>query len=130
MRTRSSQSATALAGFLAGAGALHFLAPAPYDGIVPRALPGRPRTWTYLSGLAELGCAGLVAARRTRRSGALLAALLFIAVFPANVRMAVEWSKRPWPYRLAAFGRLPLQVPLVLWALRVHREAAKDQEVH
>ncbi|HZE32713.1 MAG TPA: hypothetical protein VE198_14915 [Actinoallomurus sp.] len=46
---------------LAGAGVTHFLRPRPYDAIVPSRLPGKPRTWTYVSGLAELGCAVAVA---------------------------------------------------------------------
>jgi len=53
----------------------------------------------------------------------LAAAALFVAVFPANVQMAWDWRRRPWPYRAIAFGRLPLQAPMVAHALRVRREA-------
>jgi uncharacterized membrane protein len=100
---------------------MHFAAPKPYDTLIPRALPGRPRTWTYWSGVAEIGAAGLVAMPRTRRLGGLLAAVLFVAVFPANIKMAMDWQRggRPLAARLLAFGRLPLQLPLVTWALRV-----------
>jgi uncharacterized membrane protein len=51
----------------------------------------------------------------------LLASLLFVAVFPANLQMAIDYQRagKPLTARLIAFGRLPLQVPLVLWALRV-----------
>lgn len=108
---------------LAGAGATHFLAPEPYDAVVPRTLPGKPRTWTYLSGLAELACAAAVAAPRTRRAGALAAAGLFVAVFPANVKMARDWRDKPLPLRAVAYGRLPLQAPLVVLALKVARSA-------
>jgi hypothetical protein len=30
--------------------------------------------------------------------------------------MALDWRDRPTPQKAAAFARLPLQVPLVLWA--------------
>lgn len=108
---------------LAGAGATHFLAPKPYDAVVPRKLPGKPRTWTYLSGLAELACAAAVANPRTRKAGALASAGLFVAVFPANVKMARDWRDKPLPLRAVAYGRLPLQAPLVLWSLKVARSA-------
>lgn len=114
-----STSSKALAGLLATTGVLHFARPRPYDAIVPTVLPGRARTWTYLSGVAELACAAAIAVPATRRIGALAAAALFVAVFPANVKMAVD-ERRASPRRRAiAYGRLPLQLPLVWWALRV-----------
>jgi uncharacterized membrane protein len=62
-----------------------------------------------------------VALPRTRRLGATAAACLFVAVLPANVRMARDWSGRSPAARAVAWGRLPLQVPLVAWALAVRR---------
>ena len=109
----------ALAGFLASAGVTHFVAPRQYDAIVPRSLPGSARLWTYVSGVAELAVAATIAHPKSRRQGGLAAAALFVAVFPANVKMARDWSDRPAPAKVAAFGRLPLQVPLVWWALKV-----------
>ena len=113
--------ARALAATLAVTGVLHFAAPRPFDTIVPRSLPGSPRTWTYLSGAAELAVAAAVAHPRTRRLGGLAAAGLFAAVFPANVQMALDWRRAGGARRAIAFGRLPLQVPLVLWGIRVAR---------
>jgi uncharacterized membrane protein len=113
--------AAGLAALLAGSGTLHFLTPGPFDGIVPRSLPGKPRTWTYLSGAAELAVAAAILHPRTRRLGGLAAAALFVGVFPANVKMAVDWRGAKPAKRAIAFGRLPLQVPLVLWARRVAR---------
>ncbi|MEU3842545.1 DoxX family protein [Streptomyces sp. NPDC028635] len=112
-----------LAGLLAAAGVAHFAAPRPFDATIPRALPGRPRTWTYASGAAELALAAGLAVPRTRRTAALAAAGFFVGVFPANVKMAVDWRRRPAPQRTAALARLPLQVPLVLWARGVARAA-------
>ncbi len=109
---------------LTSTGILHFVVPGPFDAIVPEQLPGSARTWTHLSGAAELAVAALIAAPRTRRLGGLLAALLFVVVFPANVKMAIDWSDRPTWVRALAYGRLPLQIPLVLWAVLVYRRAA------
>jgi len=115
----SHRSALALAALLATAGVTHFARPEPYDAIVPRRVPGSPRMWTYLSGAAELAVAAAVTHPRTRRRGGLSAAALFTAVFPANVQMAADWRRRPAAQRALAYARLPLQVPLVWWALRV-----------
>jgi uncharacterized membrane protein len=113
---RSERSALLLAGLLATAGVAHFAAPRQFDATIPRALPGAPRTWTRASGVAELALAAGVALPRTRRVAALATAAFFVGVFPANVQMAVDWRHRPAPLRAAALARLPLQVPLVLWA--------------
>lgn len=115
-----------MAVLLAVAGALHFAVPAPFDALVPIALPGSPRLWTLLSGGAELAVAAAVAVPRTRRLGGLAAAVLFVAVFPGNVKMAIDWSDRSLPEQALAYGRLPLQVPLVWWALTVYRNARRS----
>jgi uncharacterized membrane protein len=112
-----------LAALLACSGATHFARPRPYDALIPRALPGSPRAWTYGSGAVELAVAAALTHPKTRRAGGLAAAALFAAVFPANIKMAVDWRGRPLPQRAIAFGRLPLQVPLILWALRVASSA-------
>ncbi len=124
MRARRPAAAAGLVVLLTSTGILHFAVPASFDAIVPEQLPGTVRTWTYLSGTAELLVAALIAVPRTRRLGGVLAALLFVAVFPANVKMAIDWSDRPTWMRALAYGRLPLQIPLVLWALLVYRRAA------
>ena len=120
MRSRYP-GATALAATLTTTGVLHLAVPAPFDTVVPRTLPGTPRFWTLASGVAELGVAAAVAAPRTRRLGGAAAAVLFVAVLPANVKMARDWSDRSPAARAVAWGRLPLQIPLVVWALAVRR---------
>lgn len=123
--THPTRSAAALAGLLLVSGTAHLTRPAPFDSIVPPALPGRARWWTYASGAAELAVGAAVALPRTRRRGAAAAAGLFAVVLPANVQMAVDWRDKPLPLRAAAYGRLPLQIPLVLWARRVQRQAVR-----
>ncbi|MEV4842724.1 hypothetical protein AB0K20_05845 [Micromonospora matsumotoense] len=120
MSTRRGE-AVALAGLLALAGLTHFAKPRPYDRIVPRALPGPARRWTYASGVAELVVAAALAHPATRRRGALAAAALFTAVFPANAQMAVDWRRQPPLRRAVAYARVPLQAPLIWWAMRVAR---------
>ena len=119
----TATSATRLAALLGAAGLTHFALPKPYDLIVPKVLPGSPRTWTYLSGACELALAATVITPRTRRLGALGAAALFVGVFPANVKMALDWRDKPMPMKAAAYLRLPVQVPLVAWALKVAADA-------
>ncbi|GAA2858012.1 membrane protein [Pseudonocardia halophobica] len=110
-----------LAALLGTAAVAHAVAPEFFDAIVPPQLPGTRRFWTYASGVAEGAVAAAVAVPRTRRLGGYAAAALFVAVFPANVQMALDRSDEPVRQRAIAYGRLPLQVPLVLWALRVAR---------
>src|SRR5688572_8732634 len=119
----SRRSPLILAGLLATAGVTHFVAPKPYDATIPRMLPGSPRTWTYASGAAELALAAGLAHPRTRQAAARATAAFFVGVFPANVQMALDWRDRPTALRNAAFGRLPLQIPLVLWARGVARDS-------
>jgi uncharacterized membrane protein len=125
MSRRTVRSHHALAGVLLIAGATHLLRPGFYDPIVPRALPGDARTWTYGSGMAELAVAAALLRPGLRRRAALAAAVLFLAVFPANVQMALDGG---YPGATGALGgpvlawaRLPLQVPLVWWSLTLAR---------
>lgn len=118
VRLRSA-SPYLLAALLVGAGASHFGRPELYDALVPPLLPGSTRAWVYGSGVAEAAVGIAVAVPGTRRTGALAAAALFVAVFPGNVYMAIEPGDVP---RWIALARLPLQVPLVVWALKVARD--------
>lgn len=118
-----ARSAWALAALLGLAGTTHFTRPKYYDAIVPRALPGTPRQWTYVSGVAELALATAVAVPRTRKLGGVAAAAFFIAVFPANVKMALDFRSKSPKARALAYGRLPLQIPLVAWAWKVAKAA-------
>ncbi len=110
-----------LAGMLTATGVLHFAVPKPFDTIVPAGLPGSARFYTHASGVAELGTAALLAVPQTRRLGAGAAIALFLAVFPANVNMVRLWWDKPWPMRLGAIARLPLQIPMIVAANRVRR---------
>ena len=112
-----------VAAMLIGVGTIHFLASKPFDAIVPAELPGSARLYTYGSGVAEVATGALLLPRRTRRFAALTAAVLFVGVFPANVNMCRLWWDKPWPMRIAALARLPLQIPMVTTALKVRRNS-------
>jgi uncharacterized membrane protein len=111
---------------MVGAGVTHFVATAAYRRIVPR-WAGDARRVVLVSGAAELVCGTLLLSRRTGRLGAWLTAVLLVAVFPANVQMALDAGTEHQAvpdmpadrFRSIALARLPLQLPLVGWALRV-----------
>lgn len=112
--------ALALAGLLALAGVAHFATPRNFDSIVPHALPGSERFWTYVSGVGELVLAVGVARPATRRTSAALSAVFFVLVFPANIQMAVDYRSQGGRDFAFALLRLPLQIPLIWWAWRVY----------
>ena len=106
------------------AGVLHFVKPDAYARIVPPGFPS-PRTLVAVSGAAEVaGGLGLLVPRLRRPAGWGLVALL-VAVFPANVYMAVRADRfadlgvPTW----ALWARLPLQGVLAWWVERVSRQA-------
>lgn len=119
----NSAGALPLAALLATAGTLHFVKPEFFDAIVPDWMPGEKRTTTLVSGAVELGVAALIAMPSTRRLGGQLAALTFAVVFPANIQAALDGGmtnvKPPLNSAAAAWARLPLQVPLIMWARRI-----------
>lgn len=122
-RISAAPAAQRMAALLLGMGTLHFVAPKPFDSIIPAELPGTARFYTYASGVGELATGALLAVPRTRRLGALAAVALFIAVFPGNLNMVRLWWDKPWPLRFVAIARLPLQIPMITWALRVYRNS-------
>ncbi|WP_124713354.1 DoxX family protein [Mycolicibacterium nivoides] len=122
-RISAAPAAQRMAALLLGMGTLHFVAPKPFDSIIPAELPGSARFYTYASGVGELATGALLAVPRTRRLGALAAVALFIAVFPGNVNMVRLWWDKPWPMRIVAIARLPLQIPMITWALQVYRNS-------
>jgi uncharacterized membrane protein len=106
-----------LAALMVAGGANHFVSPEPYVAMMPAALPAH-LALVYVSGVAEIaGGLGLFVPA-TRRAAAWGLVLLLIAVFPANVNMAVNHlplGGRALP-AWALWARLPLQAVLIAWA--------------
>jgi uncharacterized membrane protein len=118
-----------LAALMTAAGTLHFVQPAFFDRIIPRALPGRARAYTHASGVAAYAIAVALACPRTRRVGATLAAVFYVAVIPAKVQLTVNWlGERDAGVvkKTAAILHLPWQVPLVTEALKARRSASTN----
>jgi uncharacterized membrane protein len=106
------------------AGAMHFVVPKSYMAMMPRYLPAH-RQLVYASGVAEIaGGAGLLHPRTQSWAGWWLIATL-VAVFPANVNMAMNpdrYAQHIPGGRRALIARLPLQAALIAWV----RAAAHD----
>ena len=101
------------AGFVA-AGCLHFVLPAEYVRIMPPVLPF-PRLLVFLSGACEVGL-GLGLFTRFARWAAWGLVALLIAVFPANVQMALHPELTPKLPSWTLWARLPLQAVFIAWA--------------
>jgi uncharacterized membrane protein len=109
--------------FFVLAGLMHFLKTEWYEAIVPPSLPS-PRGVVYASGLAEIAGGLGVMHSRTRMAAALWSIATLVAVFPANVNMAVnaERFERNVPGgRAALWARLPLQAVFIAWAWAARR---------
>jgi uncharacterized membrane protein len=127
MTTRSSahdKVGRGMAIMLFVTGTSHFVFPGQFNELVPSFMPGDPGLWTLLSGVAEIVIAVMllasfekrIAGKPVRLWGAYFAFALFVAVYPANINMAIEWSSRDMPQPLFAYARLPLQFGLFYWA--------------
>ncbi len=103
-------------------GVMHFVDPTPFVRIVPAVLPAK--LWlVWISGVAEIaGGLGLLVPRTRRWAGYGLIAL-YVAVFPANINMAInhiQMGEQPLP-AWAPWARLPFQavfIALVWWVSR------------
>ncbi len=103
------------AGFIV-AGSLHFLFPAPYVKIMPPVLPF-PLLLVYVSGFCEMALGALLFTRFAPWAAWGLIALL-VAVFPANVYMALHPGLFPKISAAALWWRLPFQAVFIAWAYR------------
>jgi uncharacterized membrane protein len=110
------RSARSFGRFFVFAGVMHFVIPRTYESIVPDQLPAR-RALVYASGVAEIASGIAVMHPRTRRAGSLFSIATLLAVFPANVHMALH----PERYRVpggarSLYLRLPIQLLFLAWA--------------
>jgi len=97
------------------AGANHFYHPDFYARIMPPYLPW-PVGLVYLSGAFEIVLGALVLVPRFTRAAAWGLIALLIAVFPANVHMALHPADFPEFDPAMLWARLPIQGVLVAWA--------------
>jgi uncharacterized membrane protein len=108
--------------FFVFAGVMHFVIPKVYRRIVPPYVPA-PTASVYASGVAEIaGGVGLIVPRTRRGAGWWLIATL-LAVFPANVHMALHADEFPQVPggALSLWARLPFQGVFIAWVLSAMR---------
>ena len=118
-----TRSPTPLAAFFVFAGSLHFLRPRFYEAIMPPYIP-RHKEAVAVSGVAEIAGGAAVLSKRTRPAARWWLSALLVAVFPANIHVALhpeqikglDLDRIP---RWALWARLPLQVVALAWVWRV-----------
>jgi uncharacterized membrane protein len=128
-----SLSPYAAAALFTSAGVMHFAKPDFFESIVPDWFPNA-KLANQLSGAAEIALGLGMIAPQTRRASAFGLIALTVAVFPANVDMAVNKVEvKPVDGTMTrsigtAKGpqnwiRLPMQLPLLWWLWREARAA-------
>jgi len=118
LRTHRNKAAVALGIALVVAGSMHFTQTARYLVMMPPWVPAH-EAMVYASGAAEILCGFGLVVERTRRLAGIFAVLLFVAVFPANLHVAMNGVVVPGlpEARWYSWARLPFQLVYIAWAL-------------
>jgi uncharacterized membrane protein len=106
------------------AGINHFINPQFYLKMMPPVLPAH-LFLNYASGFFEILFGSLLLIPKFSRLAAWLIIALLIAVFPANIYMALNPQMFPEISQTALYIRLPLQLVLIAWAFWFTRDAEK-----
>lgn len=108
---------------LLGAGVLHFFKEKSFRRIIPTILPFR-KAAVLITGVFEIIFSSLLWVKKGQHITSKLLAFFMIAIFPANIYMAIkriplqgQGKANPWLVWL----RLPLQIPLIVGALKLGR---------
>lgn len=113
----------ALAAVFTTSGTVHLIRPQVFEPLMPKAVPAH-REVIYASGVAELVCAAGLLHPRSRRASAWLSLAVLLAVYPANVKMAADSTRSSdTKFKVIAFGRLPVQLPMLWTAYRATRRS-------
>ncbi|WP_411283469.1 DoxX family protein [Lapillicoccus sp.] len=105
-------------------GVIHLAHPSTFTPIVPHFVP-RPTELVYASGVAELVCA--VGLWRLDRWAGIAAAALLVVIWPANLQSAMTAQQgHDLTSQVVNWIRLPLQIPLVWFALQSGRSRSED----
>jgi uncharacterized membrane protein len=116
----NTKSEIALGVLFGAAGLNHLWHPLFYLAIMPPYLPW-PRMLVFVSGLAEAALGIAVMIPQSRRTAAWGLMALLVAVFPANIQMALHPNLYPGIPPLLLWLRLPLQPVLALWPYQYTR---------
>jgi uncharacterized membrane protein len=119
-RDQGGNAARRLAAFFVGAGAMHFIRTREYEAIMPDYVPAH-RELVFVSGVAEIA-GGLAALHpRTRGLAGWWLTATLVAIFPANLNMALHPERFPQIPAVLLWARLPVQGLFIAWALRATR---------
>jgi uncharacterized membrane protein len=104
-----------LAVLLVAQGVNHFVNEAFFAAMIPDGWPA-PRALVEVSGVAEVAIGAAMLLPRLLAPAGWAALALFVAVFPANVNMALHPERFPTMAPAALWIRLPFQAVFCLWA--------------
>lgn len=108
----------------AASGVVHLVRPEVYEPLMPAFVPAH-REVILGSGVAELACAAGMALPSTRRLAGWSSAALLLCVWPGNLKMALDSTRSSsTALKVAAWGRMPLQVPMIRAAVAAARSAS------
>ena len=99
----------AAAGFWVLAGTMHFVIPRQYQAIVPPYLARWKKELVVASGIAEIAGGVAVLPDATRRGARWWLLATLVAVYPANIHMAINSEDFPNVPAAALWARLPVQ---------------------
>ena len=99
-------------------GSFHLINPGVFQALVPPVLGGQ-NFWIFLSGILEIICAiGLLTKQKWAPK---FTAFILIAIWVGNWWYAIDVTfnlESSWFLIIGSWLRLPLQIPLIRWALR------------
>jgi uncharacterized membrane protein len=111
-----------VAGF-AGSAVVHLVKPEVYEPLMPAWVPAH-REVILATGVAELACALGMAVPRTRGVAGWASAALLLGIWTGNLQMALDSNRSSsTAFKVAAWGRMPLQVPMISAAVAAARSA-------
>ena len=114
-----TRSRAALAGLFLFTGLAHLTFAAEFfEAIIPPWVPGSRRTINQVAGVAELCGAAMTIVPGAERPARRYLTALLLAVFPANVHMAIRPQDIEGADRIPAWmlwARLPLQFVAIAW---------------
>lgn len=107
-----------LIGGFALSGLIHLVKPTVFAPLIPRRL-GEAEPWVYGTGVAELVCAGGLATRSRWAPTATTATLAVVWVGNWQMAWTTQRSqKTSTTQKVLTWARIPVQVPMMLWAWR------------
>ncbi len=123
MRVLQSLSRGLLGMLFVFAGVQHFRRPGFYASMMPPYVPWHPEM-VFVSGVCEIALGLLLFVPRYRLLARWGLIALLVAVFPANVQMALHPELFPEVEPWILWARLPLQALLIAWAWFATRSRA------